>query len=370
VQLASIDEAPQFFNPATATSFNDGSLQPAAGKVIQGAPSPGAGRVVPPGLQDGNTVFRYAKSGEPSNFAILDQGPTNGCGTTSLAMVLNYFTGDKQTYDRDKIDSSIRPFNLFSAPNEVAAYAERQGLKVAVHSGTTLSDLHKMVDQGLPVEVLFDISDHHDGSGLHYEVVTGYGTAKDGQRFVELANPWGQREYMAEDAFMARWSNLNLHGVGIGFDRVAIVMKRPDRSGKLLRDDRDSWTDIGMTSQRVAQGITQISSGFARRDLTSISTGVVRTLFGGLTAALALGGRAGETHGKSAIKRGWQDLRNGPVGIFKGAGLILAGTAGIVLGPAAEATGLVGSRVVDIIAHGMHMTGRAFGRLIHKTPRL
>ncbi len=351
------------WNPATASTYGDGSLEPPRAQASAGALAPGQGKVSPTGLTGGNSVIRFADDGEPTNFTILDQGSTNGCGTTSLAMMLNYMAGGKPLFDREKVDRQIRHFNMFSSPGDIAAYAERHGLEASVHSDTSIADLHRMIDQGLPVQILMDIEESHDGTGLHYEVVTGYGTGPDGKRYIELANPWGQREFMAEDAFMARWSNLSGKGFPLGINRVAITMKPEGHPARLLNDERDSFIDTGMTGLRVAEGLTQVTSGWARRDPATLTGGLVRLVAGGLVAIPTLLANAASDWGGSWFKQGWSQLGKGFGGTLAGLGKMAVGGVTYALTKPVEIVGNVVSKGVDLVASGAKGVVRGIGKV-------
>jgi uncharacterized protein YvpB len=357
---------PPVFDPATASTYGDGSLQPPAGRPGKNVPAPGKGMATPPGLKGGNSVFRYEQDGSPSNFQILDQGSTNGCGTTSLAMVLDYLAGGKKVLDREDVDRAIRHFDMFTSPGEAAAFARRRGAQATVHSDTTIEDLHRMIDQGLPVEVLMDINEQHDGSGLHYEVVTGYGTGPDGQRYVELANPWGQREYMPEKTFLEHWSDLSAKGFPLGINRVAISIKPAGSPAKLLSNDEGAFLDTGMTALRVARGLTQVTSGWARRDPANLLSGAFRLVAGGLCAIPALLGHAGRVGCEHLMASGKQDLGHGFWGTLKGLAKIAGGALGYLPSVAVQAVGNVANRLVDFGADAIHGISRGIGSLLRK----
>ncbi|MDB5101595.1 MAG: hypothetical protein JWM80_6016 [Cyanobacteria bacterium RYN_339] len=351
------------FDPATANTYGDGSLMPPAGQAGKNVPAPGQGKATPPGLTGGNSVFRYGENGDPANFQILDQGSTNGCGTTSLAMMLDFMAGGKKVFDREDVDRSIRHYDMFTSPGEAAAFARRRGAEATIHTDTSIADLHKMVDQGLPVQVLLDVNENHDGSGLHYEVVTGYGTGPDGKKYVELANPWGQREYMPEDTFMAHWSNLTGKGFPLGINRVAISMKPKGSPAKLLSNDEGAFFDSGATALRVARGLTQVTSGWARHDAANLFSGAFRLVFGGITAIPALLGHAGRKASEHLMSDGVKDLGHGFLGTLKGLAKIAGGALGWAVSTPIEAVGNVANRIVDFGADAIFSASRSIGKL-------
>jgi hypothetical protein len=357
--------APPTFDPATASTYGDGSLQAPNGQAGKNLPAPGKGKVTPPGLAGGNSVFRYGQDGSPSNFQILDQGSTNGCGTTSLAMMLDFLAGGKKVLDREAVDRSIRHYDMFTSPGEAAAFARRRGAQATIHSDTTLEQLRGMIDQGLPVQVLLDVNAEHDGSGLHYEVVTGYGTGPDGKRYIELANPWGQREYMPEQTFLEHWSNLTAKGFPLGINRVAICIKPRGSNAKLPGNDEGAFLDTGMTALRVARGLTQVTSGWARRDLGNLFSGAFRLVVGGLCAIPAMLGHGGREWAQHQIAGGRDDLAKGQV--LKGLGKLVGGAIAWVPSLALQVVGNVVNRTVDFVADGIFAASRGIGKLVRKS---
>lgn len=352
------------WNPATAGTNGDGSLEPPRAQPTTGAPAPGQGKVSPTGLTGGNSVVRFGESGDPSNFTVLDQGSTNGCGTTSLAMMLNYMAGGKPLFDREKVDHQIRHFNMFTSPGDIAAYAERHGLEASVHTDSSIADLRRMIDQGLPVQVLLDVEEAHDGTGLHYEVVTGYGTGPDGKRYIELANPWGQREYMAEDAFLARWSDIKAKGFPLGINRVAIAMKPAGHPARLLPDQQGSFFDTTMTGLRVAQGLTQVTSGWARRDPATLTGGLFRLIAGGLVAIPTLLANAAGRWGSSWWSQGKAQLGGGFANTVRGLGKMAVGGLAVVATKPVEVVGNMASRGIDLVASGASGLVRGAGKVL------
>lgn len=366
-RTSSVAPPPLVWTPANARTYSNGAITPAAAvsTLGQAAPAPGV-RVTPAGLTNGNSVFRFGATGEPSNFTVLDQGSTNGCGTTSLAMMLNFASGGKPRFSRESVDATIRHFDMFSAPGPIAAYAESKGLQASVRTGASLADLKRTIDQGLPIQVLLDVSAAHDGTGLHYEIVTGYGMGPDGKPYVELANPWGQREMMTEEAFMFRWSDLKVKGFPLGIGQVAITMKPPQHPGKLLTDERNDPFDTCIAGLRVADGLTQVTSGWARRDPATLTGGAVRLIGCGLFGIPMLLGNAGRRWAADRVEEGVAALGKGPAETAKGLGKIVGGSVMWATTATGELVSSAGSAVMDLAARGVTAAGHGIGRLIDR----
>jgi predicted double-glycine peptidase len=60
------------------------------------------------------------------NMPFFQQGSSNGCGTTSLAMVMTYLGVPKT---KDQIDSVIRQLDIFTSPEAMTGFATSHGLQ-------------------------------------------------------------------------------------------------------------------------------------------------------------------------------------------------------------------------------------------------
>jgi len=61
-----------------------------------------------------------------ANMPFFQQGSSNGCGTTSLAMVMTYL-GVPET--KAQIDAVIRQLDIFTSPEDMTAFATSHGLQ-------------------------------------------------------------------------------------------------------------------------------------------------------------------------------------------------------------------------------------------------
>ncbi|MNS17042.1 hypothetical protein D3C72_487090 [compost metagenome] len=168
---------------------------------------------------------RDARAFEPY---LQHQAGTNGCGTTSLAMVLSFWQGRPGAFDRPAIDARIRcgPDALaFTSPNHLVSYAQSQGFRCRGINHGSWGQLLGLLDRGVPVLVLYDpTGDGHDML-LHYGVVVGYTEQPSGEvSHLTIADPGtGRLTAMRRADFEARWHDLRLLGVSTGLSEVMIV---------------------------------------------------------------------------------------------------------------------------------------------------
>ena len=125
-------------------------------------------------------------------FALMppqDQGQTNACGTTSLAMSMSYLLG--REIDHGRIDEDIRRLDGFSSPNDLVAYARDAGLNAEMYNHGSPEELARFVDKGVPTQILVSVDGSGDMSSMHYVVVTGYERDSAGKLAFTILNPAG-----------------------------------------------------------------------------------------------------------------------------------------------------------------------------------
>ena len=144
-----------------------------------------------------------------------DQGDSNGCGTTSLSMILKYFGVD---IPREQIDQVIRrtDLSLGSTPGDLIEFARDHGLAAEGYNNGSWEQVKSLVDQGCPCMA----SIANGSGGRHLIVITGYETGPDGTERVLYHDPElgdengvaGQEQSMSLDDFKAKWGE-NTFGV-------------------------------------------------------------------------------------------------------------------------------------------------------------
>lgn len=156
---------------------------------------------------------------------LQDQGGSNACGTTSLAMVMSFWKGVPGAYTHESIDQTIRRFNGPTAPTNIVSYLVRHGFRAEALNDASVADLKKYLDQGVPVQVLYDPSADPSDEYLHYVDVVDYTADAQGNvTSVKIADPsGGTLDEVSIEEFQKRWGNLGLKNVGIGANNLMIV---------------------------------------------------------------------------------------------------------------------------------------------------
>jgi hypothetical protein len=248
------------------------------------------GETPPPSLkQDHNSIFNAEGS---ATMPLLDQGRTNGCGTTSLAMVMT-FLGQPRT--QAEIDDAVRRQDIFSTPNDLAEYARDAGLSAEVYNHGTAAELAHYVDLGIPTQILTTADGSGDASKMHYVVITGYDVATDGSLSFDVQNPWGIRETWTADELERRWGN-----TPFGFDHLYLAVAPGDVSLPPSRTDGIEGT------LNAADGVASVVAGYDRliharspgeflRGIGDVSIGAPQAIVGGVLGGLQLGANYAET---------------------------------------------------------------------------
>ncbi len=237
-----------------------------------------------------------ARKLSPNDLGVLaqNQGNTNACGTTSLANVMTHW-GMPRTHQQ--IDKSIRPFDLFTAPDKLVEYARDNGLHAEIKADAKLDDLARMIDQGVPPIVLID-PDKETNAVLHYVTVTGYTRGADGKisDLVIADSAGGHRYTMPAAEFQQKWDNLKLGGVGTGLNNVMITT--------LPKDGRTITGGDGV--QRKASDIQLPRTGF----FSNLKSGFARLVANGIAngaSAIDTAWNAVKTVG-TAVKNVWKSI--------------------------------------------------------------
>lgn len=154
-----------------------------------------------------------------------DQGRTNGCGTTSLAMLMSFWKNRPGAYTRNAIDASIRRFNGPTVPMNIVAYLRSQGFRAEAHANASIDDMRRYLDLGVPVEVLYDPDANPRSFSLHYVDVVGYRADAQGAIVsFQIADPAGGLLHeVPVGELQRRWANLKVANLTTGLNNLMIV---------------------------------------------------------------------------------------------------------------------------------------------------
>lgn len=206
-----------------------------------------------------------------------EDGQQNACGTTSLAMVMNYLGVPDS---RRTIDAMIRRTDTFTAPRRMVDYARSRGLAAESYNSGTFEEVRGFLDRRLPVIMLIEPSTPNDVN-LHYVVVKGYEKNPDGTYSYLVQDPAKSTpdDRRSEAELYQQWSNLRLSGIGTGIDRYFMVAapqgtQLPPRRTAGVAED---VADLGST---VMNGVEAVKKGNIADALPAIG-GLIQ-LIGGL----------------------------------------------------------------------------------------
>jgi hypothetical protein len=211
---------------------------------------------------------------------LTQQGPS--CGTTSLAMIVRFLTGDNALTPAD-IDREIRRLPaMFSAPLDLMAYARCKGLRAEEYNSGSLQQLEDLVSRGIPLMALLDLTPDNalDFDQWHWVVVvavTETGTGKT----LTINNPWGRQEAWEAEKFLKEWAHLHMLGLTFGYNNYYIAV------GTAADDLPVSRAGGVFAANAAIKGLADVLNGFAimknersPAGLGRLLWGVLRLLFG------------------------------------------------------------------------------------------
>ena len=224
------------------------------------------------------------------------QGRANACGTTTLAYVLRYLLGSFAP-DRLQIDRSVRRADIFSAPKLLVGYARRQGLAGESYDGASLDDMLALVDRGIPVMVLTDLTplNLQDTANLHWVCLI----AHDGDQLA-IYNPWGLQESVDRASFEANWRECRLFGLP-AWGRYAIAVAPAGTS--LPSPDRTGLAALG--ANLAAGGVAGCVNGAVSLRRQALDAGPSLSSFAAIPGVLGLAVPAAQTAAGAALLLGY-----------------------------------------------------------------
>lgn len=150
------------------------------------------------------------------------QGENAGCGTTALAMVLNWWREDPEHWSREGIDAAVRRNAQGTLPTTLSAYARSQGFHAVAANRWGRAALDGWLGMGWPVLLAIENGAPREGR-LHYVVVLP--NAKAGPRRYWVADPWtGTLGFRDSADLLGRWRDVHWGGLPTGVSEVAVLV--------------------------------------------------------------------------------------------------------------------------------------------------
>ncbi|MBX5482823.1 MAG: C39 family peptidase [Myxococcaceae bacterium] len=231
--------------------------------------------------------------------ADFDQGKTNACGTTSLAIALHRMGIE---VPREEIDREIRNYDIFTPVTAIVDYARQHGLQANSYNEGSFAQLQRDLADGRQILVITDVGGYDQRRDLepgskndlsnHWLVVTD-AYEKNGEQYVSYMNPWGTRETLPYSKFEKLWSDVHLLGFHVGYDRAYVLIDRANAAP--LRPSTDAEI---VPFNTAAGGVSNVVNGWAQVTRGEVWDGVVRmgrgardTVIGGVSTLVTQGGR-------------------------------------------------------------------------------
>jgi uncharacterized protein YvpB len=269
-----------------------------------------------------------------------NQGQTNGCGTTSLAMIMTYL-GVPMT--QGDVDSAIRRVDVFTSPTDILDFARANGLSAEGYNHGSLDEMKGFLDKGIPCQALITADGSGDMGEMHYVAVVGYGKDASGNDYVKIHDPaTGKTTDVPQAQFEKEWGSTPL-----GFDHYFNAFAP---GGTQLPPSRFDGIEGTLAA---ADGLTNVTNNFDRlihphsvgdfvHGMFGLPGGIVETIGGGIGTGIELGANWLKTNTK-----------NIPV-------------LGDIVAPFADIVGGVGAGIGDLsrgIGSAWDHVGGAFGSL-------
>jgi predicted double-glycine peptidase len=299
-----------------------------------------------------------------ASMPFLFQGTSNGCGTTSLAMVMSYL-GVPET--KAQVDAVIRQLDIFSSPEDMMGFATSHGLQAQGYNHGAWENIESFIPLGQPCICLINANytypDNSTINGFHYVAITGFGVdSTNNQRYAIFHDPNFTKSEMVlyESQFVQMGDNM-----GWGFRDYFMAFTNFASPVPLPPGNRDGIQGVLGT----LEGVTNITNGIGNifhpssvgsvfHGIFQFVGGVVETIGSGIGGLLQVGGQW-----LSGIVADIPVLRNivQPIGdIINGVGAIVGDIFNGV-GSIVNDIGVGIGGVVDAFVNGVISIGRNLG---------
>lgn len=271
-------------------------------KFLTGRKSSATPEEMSKALADPAGELRPSSNAPPDPFQVDLKVPImrqdrNACGTTSLAMIGEFFG---RSISPQEIDRAIRTYGLGTAPDNLLSFARDNGFRAEMKNEASIDDLTRMIDQGVPPMIMVEPGDPNDMT-LHYVVVSGYDRGPDGEvSRLKLTDPNGREREVTPQELMASWDNLRVRNVSTGDRRLMLTfvpegnqpITAPDGSVRPASSIELPKSSLGadlrnMPSRTFSDGLSDVANGFNRGQIGDIFGGALEAIGGGWAFAIS-----------------------------------------------------------------------------------
>lgn len=232
-----------------------------------------------------------------ANMPFLDQGTSNGCGTTSLAMVMSYL-GVPET--KAQIDAVIRQMDIFTSPEDMTGFATSHGLQAQGYNNGIWENIESFIPLGQPciclINANYSYPDNSTINGLHYVAISGFGVdPTNNQRYAIFHDPnfTASEMVLFESQFVQMGDN-----IGWGFRDYFMAFSTFASKEPLPPGNRDGIQGVLGT----LEGVTNITNGLGNifnpssvgsifHGIFQFAGGIVETIGSGVGTLLQVGGQ-------------------------------------------------------------------------------
>lgn len=164
------------------------------------------------------------------NITPLWQGRTNGCGTTTMAMALNYVK-NTDTFTREQLDTGHRENNSFTAPGMMLTAARNHGAFAEMYNNTTFDEMATHINKKHPVIGFISLDPNGSPGYWHYVLINGYRNNPDPtKRTISYVDPAHGKAFTKNFNEFAQkwWADIPFFKNKTGFNQLSIVVSNQD----------------------------------------------------------------------------------------------------------------------------------------------
>jgi hypothetical protein len=293
----------------------------------------------------------------------------NGCGTTSLAMIMaDQGLLGKDLKDAQELDHDVRPWGGFAAPYDLRRHARSNGLHTASWNKASFTDLEGRLAKGNSVQCMVS-----GGGSPHWIYVMGIETDPEtGKKTVIIADPGNHNtSKMSQEDFEKKWKEPNKGMAGsylndaAGYENYMIVYDKD------LKNVPFFSKNLKITStENLTDGISDLANFPSQIGEGKVGTGLGHLVGGSIRLVTSLPGTVGsivETGGDKILEWSGNKWDEGGAGntVLAGGGYVVGGVVKVA-GTVTHFAGNVVSSVGAGVGSAMETIGETTDKVAGK----